>query len=74
MIVNLFLHGSYCTRIEIAETLPFLVLPVGQPRRRARGPWAFFRPVPGTACTIWECTDPHVALRQGRLVAAGGGA
>jgi hypothetical protein len=74
MIVNLFLHGSYCTRIEIAEILPFLVLPVDQLRPDARVLWAFFRPVPGTARTIWECTDPCVALRAGRLVAVEEGA
>jgi hypothetical protein len=70
MMVNLFLHGSYYTRIEIPETLPCLVLPVYQPRLEAGGLLAFFLPVPGTARTIWECIDPRVALRAGRLMAA----
>ncbi len=41
-------------RVHFAEFRPVL-------------PLAEFFPIPGTGQALWECTDPHVELIEGRL-------
>jgi hypothetical protein len=70
MTIQLFVHGGYYKTVPASAVAPLRVL-CEETAPSVR--FASFVPVPGTANTIWECTDPGIAVRDGRLVAAAEG-